>query len=116
MAAGEETTIFGDGHQTRDFIYVGDIVNAVLAAASRQGGVFNVGTGVETSVNALHAACRRVTGDEREPNYAEARPGDIRRSVTDPSLVQRELGWRVERSLDEGLRLTWEATQEGVQT
>jgi UDP-glucose 4-epimerase len=113
MAAGQETTIYGDGEQTRDFVYVGDIVRAVLAAADARGGVFNVGTGVETSVNELHAVCRRVTGDEREPRYAEARPGDIRRSVVDPSLAARELGWRAERSLQEGLRLTWEEVQAG---
>jgi UDP-glucose 4-epimerase len=111
MAAGEETTIFGDGEQTRDFIYVGDVVTAVLAAAKREGGVFNVGTGIETSINALHAACRRVAGDDREPTYEDERPGDIRRSVTDPSLAQRELGWRAETSLEEGLQLTWETLE-----
>jgi UDP-glucose 4-epimerase len=111
LADGEETTIFGDGGQTRDFIYVGDVVRAVLAAAEHAGGVFNVGTGVETSVNELHAACRRVTGIEREPDYAQERPGDIRRSVTDPALAARELGWRAEQSLDDGLRLTWKSLE-----
>src|SRR5439155_1166098 len=62
LAAGEETTIFGDGEQTRDFIYVGDVVHGVLAAAGHAGGVYNLGTGVETSINELHAVCRRVTG------------------------------------------------------
>jgi UDP-glucose 4-epimerase len=107
MAADAVTTIYGDGEQTRDFVYVGDVVQAVLAAADHQGGVFNVGTGVETSIAELHAVCRDVTGDEREPSYAEARPGDIRRSVTDPALARRELGWQAERSLEDGLRLTW---------
>jgi UDP-glucose 4-epimerase len=109
MAAGEETRIFGDGEQTRDFIYVGDIVQGVLAAAGHSGGVYNVGTGIETSVNELHAACRRVTGVDREPVYADARPGEISRSVVDPSLAARELGWRAAHSLEEGLRLTWES-------
>jgi UDP-glucose 4-epimerase len=111
MGADEETTIFGDGEQTRDFIHVGDVVTAVLAAADHRGGVFNVGTGVETSVNELHAACRRVTGSDRPPNYAEARPGDVRRSVTDPSRAASELGWRAEQALEDGLRLTWEAVK-----
>ena len=111
LAAGEDATIFGDGEQTRDFIYVGDVVDAVLAAGEQEGGVFNVGTGAETSVNELHAACRRVTGIEREPLYAEARPGDIRRSVTDPMLAERELGWHARQPLEEGLRLTWESLQ-----
>jgi UDP-glucose 4-epimerase len=112
LAGGEDTTIFGDGGQTRDFIYVGDVVRGVLAAVGHEGGIYNIGTGVETSVNELHAVCRRVTGIEREPAYAEARPGDIRRSVTDPALAARELDWRSEKSLEEGLRLTWESLQE----
>jgi UDP-glucose 4-epimerase len=114
LAAGEGTTIFGDGEQTRDFIYVGDVVLGVLAAAGHAGGIYNIGTGVETSVNELHAVCRRVTGIDQEPEYAEARPGDIERSVTDPALAARELGWRAEQSLEDGLRLTWESLQEAV--
>ena len=109
LAAGEGTTIFGSGRQTRDFIYVGDIVRGVLAAAEHAGGVYNIGTGVETSVNELHAVCRRVTGIDTEPAYAEERPGEIMRSVIDPALAARELGWRAEQSLEQGLRLTWDA-------
>ena len=112
LAAGEGTTIFGDGEQTRDFIYVGDVVRGVLAAVDYRGGVYNIGTGIETSINELHAVCRRVTGVDSEPVYAEERPGDIRRSVTDPLLAERELGWRVEHPLEDGLRLTWESLQE----
>ena len=114
LAAGEETTIFGDGKQTRDFIYVGDVVRGVLAAADHAGGIYNIGTGIETSVNELHAVCRRVTGIDREPEYAEARPGEIERSVIDPALAVRELGWRAEQSLEDGLRLTWKSLQEAV--
>jgi UDP-glucose 4-epimerase len=114
LAAGEETTIFGDGKQTRDFIYVGDVVRGVLAAADHAGGIYNIGTGIETSVNELHAVCRRVTGIDREPEYAEARPGEIERSVIDPALAARELGWRAEQSLEDGLRLTWKSLQEPV--
>ncbi len=107
MQAGESTTIFGDGEQTRDFIYVGDVVRAVLAAGGHEGGVYNVGTGVEKSINEVHEACRRVTGDDREPEYGPARAGDVLRSVIDPSLAGRELGWRAEHDLDSGLRETW---------
>jgi UDP-glucose 4-epimerase len=114
LAAGEKTTIFGDGEQTRDFIYVGDVVRGVLAAADHAGGIYNIGTGIETSVNELDAVCRRVTGINREPEYAKARPGDIGRSVTNPALAARELGWRAEQSLEDGLRLTWESLQEAV--
>ena len=107
MAGDEPTRIFGDGEQTRDFVYVGDVVRAVLAAAGHDGGVFNIGTGSETSVNALHALCHSVSGSAREPEYAPARPGEALRSVIDPSLADRELGWRSEVSLEDGLRETW---------
>jgi UDP-glucose 4-epimerase len=90
------------------------VVRGVLAAAEHSGGVYNIGTGVETSVNELHAVCRRVTGIDREPEYAEARPGEISRSVIDPGLAARELGWRAEQSLEDGLRLTWQSLQEAV--
>jgi UDP-glucose 4-epimerase len=111
LAAGDETTIFGDGEQTRDFVHVRDVVRAVLAAAGHDGGVFNVGTGVETSINELHAACRRVTGSDSKPAYESERPGEIRRSVTDPARAERELGWRAEHALEDGLRLTQEAAK-----
>ncbi len=109
MARGEGTQIFGDGSQTRDFVYVGDVVEALLAAVGVGGGVFNVGTGIETSINELHALCRRVSGSTRGPAYAAPRPGDALRSVVDPSLAARVLGWRARVQLEEGLRLTWAA-------
>ena len=109
LRAGEGVTIFGDGEQTRDFVYVGDVVAAILAAVGQDGGVFNVGTGVETSVNQLFEACRRVAGPELQPKYAAARPGEILRSVLDVSLAERKLGWQPRSSLEEGLRATWES-------
>jgi UDP-glucose 4-epimerase len=111
MAAGEPTQIFGDGQQTRDFVHVRDVVRAVLAAVGRDGGLYNVGTGQETSVNELHRLCRAVTGAGDEPEYGPARPGDVRRSVIDPGLAGRELGWQAETSLEQGLRETWEWTR-----
>jgi UDP-glucose 4-epimerase len=109
MRAGEPTQIFGDGKQTRDFVYVDDVVEAMLAAATDGPGVFNVGTGVETPIIELHELCRRVAGAERELEFAPPRPGDARRSVVDPALAARELGWRPQHSLDEGLEATWRA-------
>ena len=107
LRAGEGVTIYGDGEQTRDYVYVGDVVAAVLAALGRDGGVFNVGTGTETSVNELFEACRRVAGVEAEATHAPARAGDVIRSVLDVSRAERELGWRPQTSLADGLAKTW---------
>jgi UDP-glucose 4-epimerase len=107
MASGEETTIFGNGRQTRDFVHVDDVVQALLRA-SGVGGVFNVGSGVETSVVTLHERCRAVSGDERPPRMAPPRTGDLMRSALDVSLAERELDWRPQVELDEGLRRTWD--------
>jgi len=111
MAAGQPTTIFGTGEQSRDFVYVGDVVAGVLAAVGHDGGVFNIGTGVETSVNALHEACRLVTGFDEPPSYGPAREGDVLRSVIDPSRAWQELGWQPATSLAAGLATTWAATR-----
>jgi UDP-glucose 4-epimerase len=104
---GRTARIYGDGSQTRDYVYVGDVVAASVAAAEHDGGVFNVGTGAETSVLDLYEHIEDAAGTEREPEYAPPRPGELQRSVLDPSLAQRELAWRAERSLDEGLAATW---------
>ena len=109
LRAGDDVTIFGDGEQTRDYVYVGDVVAAVLAAMGGDGGVYNVGTGTETSVNELFDACRRIAGVEAEATHAPARPGDVLRSVLDVSRAERTLAWRPQTSLAEGLALTWAA-------
>jgi UDP-glucose 4-epimerase len=108
LAAGGEPKVFGDGSQTRDYVFVGDVVRAALAAVSGPAGVYNVGTGRETSVLELLATCCRVAGVEREPVFAPPRPGELHRSVLDPSLAARELGVEPETSLEDGLRATWE--------
>ena len=104
---GGTPTIYGDGRQTRDYVYVGDVVDAVLRAAVHDGGVYNVGTGVETSVLELYDEIQRATGIEQEPRHAAERLGELQRSVLDPAAAQRELGWRAQTSLAEGLRATW---------
>jgi UDP-glucose 4-epimerase len=107
LRAGENVRIFGDGEQERDFVYVGDVVDAVLASIGRDGGVYNVGTGEPTSVNTLFEGVRLAAGVEAEAEYADARPGDLLRSVLDVSRAERELGWRARTTLQDGLRLTW---------
>ena len=111
LAAGEPTAIFGDGEQTRDFVHVADVVSALLAGAGRRGGVFNVGTGAETSVNELHRLCAEAVGSRTEPRHEEPRPGDARRSVLDPEHASSELGWRAATSLARGIAATSAAEQ-----
>ncbi|MDX6486895.1 MAG: UDP-glucose 4-epimerase, partial [Gaiellaceae bacterium] len=104
---GGTPKIFGKGDQQRDYVYVGDVVRAVLAAAGHAGGVFNIGTGVATSVLELYEAIQRVSGIEREPELAPERLGELQRSVLDISLAGRELAWKPEQPLDDGLAETW---------
>jgi UDP-glucose 4-epimerase len=105
---GGTPTIFGEGLQTRDYVYVGDVVDAMLRALEQDAGVYNVGTGVETSVAGLYDAIRTASGVDREPAFAPARLGELQRSVLDASLAERELGWRPEHTLAGGLAATWE--------
>jgi len=100
--------VFGDGAQTRDYVFVGDIARATLAATGREGGVYNVGTGRETSVVELLDLCQRIAGTRFDATFMPARPGEIQRSVLDPSRAVDELGWRPEHSLEDGLRETYE--------
>ena len=105
---GGTPKIYGDGTQTRDYVFVGDVVQAMLAALEHDGGgVYNVGTGIETSVLELYEAIQRVSGISREPELAPARLGELQRSVLDPSLAERELGRRPEVDLLGGLAATW---------
>ncbi len=112
LARNEETVIYGDGGQSRDFVFVADIVSALLAAVGRGGGPYNVGSGVATTVAELFDACAAVAGSNAKPRLEAARLGDVRRSVLDPSLIERELGWRAAVTLAEGLGQTWDWTKE----
>jgi UDP-glucose 4-epimerase len=107
MAGGKQTVIFGDGRQSRDFVYVTDVVEALLAVVGEKGGPYNVGTGKDLTVSELHQACATVSGSTAEPLHEAARPGDIQRSVLDVSRIERERGWHAQVALDEGLRRTW---------
>jgi UDP-glucose 4-epimerase len=108
LADGEPGRIFGDGRQTRDYVYAGDVVRATLDAVGHTGGVFNVGTGVETSVLDLYDLCGVAAGVVLEPTFAEPRLGELQRSALDPSLAACTLGWQPEVTLERGLRETWE--------
>jgi UDP-glucose 4-epimerase len=107
---GGRPTVYGDGTQTRDYDYVGDVVAANLAAVETDTpGPYNVGTGVETSVLELVEALRAVGGGDSaafEPEFAPERPGEVQRIAIDPSRARDELGWEPRVALREGLELT----------
>ena len=106
---GDTPTVFGDGEQSRDFIYIEDIVNANLRAAMQPeavGHVFNVGTGGSSTLNQLLAELARITGREIHPNYTDSRPGDVRESLADISLLKAILGYQPTVPFGTGLERT----------
>jgi UDP-glucose 4-epimerase len=108
LSADGQPRIFGDGRQTRDYVYVGDVARATLAAIGQEGGVYNVGTGKETSVLELYELCRRVAGSDVEATHAPARLGELQRSVLDTVLAASELGFMAMVGLEDGLQATWD--------
>jgi UDP-glucose 4-epimerase len=100
-------TIYGDGEQTRDFVYVDDVVDAFVRAADRADGLLvNIGTGVETTVNELYELMARLTGAKDAPLRAPARTGEVLRSALDPGRAEIQLGWRPWTTLEEGVART----------
>ncbi len=108
LLEGKAARIFGDGSQTRDYVHAGDVARAMLAATERSGGVYNIGTAVETSVVELYERCQQAAEITLAPEHAPARMGELQRSVLDCSLAASELGWRPEVALTDGLRATWD--------
>lgn len=108
LLKGETGRIYGDGLQTRDYIFVGDVVRANLAAVSTPAacGAINIGTGRETSVVELYDRIRRLVGSQIAPLHVDPKDGEVRRNVLDPSRAQRVLGWKPSVTLDEGLAAT----------
>ena len=109
LLRGEPITINGEGTQTRDYVFVGDVVRAFVAALGREGsGVYNVGTGVETDVNALFRHINHFTGAGAEEVHGPAKPGEQQRSVLDISHTSEALDWRPEVDVETGLGRTVE--------
>jgi UDP-glucose 4-epimerase len=108
LKEGGRPTVFGDGTQTRDYIYVGDVVSAALAAGDADAtGPINIGTGVETNVLKLIEALKGLSGnDSFEPNFEPERTGEVQRITIDATRAERELNWRAEMGLEDGLRVT----------
>jgi UDP-glucose 4-epimerase len=114
LLEGEPCRIFGDGSQSRDYVYVGDVTRATLAALDGDvGGVLNVGTGIATSVLDLYEVCRRVAGSDAEPVHEAARAGELGRSVLDGEGAAAAIGFRAETSLADGVAATWQSLQPG---
>lgn len=116
LLKGEPPVIHGDGRQSRDFTYVGDVVNANLAAAAApvaDGRIYNIAGGKEHSILELVHLLQSHIGNSTEVVHAPPRPGDVRASCADPSLAEKELGWRAQVTLEDGLHQTieWLKTQ-----
>ena len=108
LARGEQAKIFGDGVQTRDYVYVGDVARATTSTLGQDSGVFNVGTGRETSVVELYELCAKVAGSDTPAEHAPARLGELQRSFLDPERAAHELGFSAMVELEDGLRATWD--------
>jgi UDP-glucose 4-epimerase len=105
VLAGQPPLVYGDGTQTRDYVYVGDVVRAFVAAADRsRPGTWNVGTGTETTVLDLIAVIGQTAGVEVTPEFAAARPGELLRSSVAPGLAADETGWHPQTELADGVR------------
>jgi UDP-glucose 4-epimerase len=107
LLGGGTPRVFGDGRQTRDYVYVGDIVEAFLAGASSEArGTYNIGTAVETSVLELGRLLAGICEREFDPQMSPPRPGEIQRIAIDSARAASELGWRSRTTLEQGLRAT----------
>jgi UDP-glucose 4-epimerase len=114
LHSGRAPKLFGHGKPTRDYVYVADVVSALLAASGRSG-TYNVATGVETDVMTVWSELREAAGSQLEPQLADLRPGELRHSCLDTGLAERELGWRAEVPIADGLRLAYDALVEGFE-
>lgn len=113
MLNQQQCTIDGDGEQKKDYLYVGDIVRANIAALTRGDGlVANLGTGAGITVNHIFQTLSKATANEIEPRYGPPRPGDVRNFWLDYGLAKRELGWEPKVSFEEGVRLTVESLRD----
>ena len=116
LYTGQAPKLYGHGEPTRDYVYVADVVRALLAASGRSG-TYNIATGVETDVMTVWRELSAAAGKQIEPELADLRPGELQHSCLDVTRAERELGWRAQVPIADGLRLTYEAlVQEFEQT
>ncbi|MDG1839398.1 MAG: NAD-dependent epimerase/dehydratase family protein [Dehalococcoidia bacterium] len=109
MLANKDVTIFGTGEDTRDYIFVDDIVAILIKAATEDPGLYLAGTGVETSTNQIFNTLKKITGYDKLPVYQPARSGDVARSSLSSKKAQQLWGWKPEIDLEDGLTktVTW---------
>ena len=107
MLAGEPVTIFGDGNQTRDYVFIDDVVHAFVQAMERGSGkLVNIGTGLETSVNHLYQLLADIIGYDEEPEFGPLPPGELRRIALDICKAPSAIGWKPWTHLEDGLAET----------
>jgi UDP-glucose 4-epimerase len=115
VLAGERLVIYGDGTQTRDFVYVGDAVAAFLAAADQgRPGIWNFGTGIESSVLDLARLIGETAGRAVDPQFAPARPGELQRSALAAERAERDLGWKPAVGVADGVRRVYRWIEAGA--
>ncbi|NLF25781.1 MAG: NAD-dependent epimerase/dehydratase family protein, partial [Deltaproteobacteria bacterium] len=115
LLEGQVPVIYGSGEQTRDFVFVKDVARAVrLACDTKVQGIFNIGTGRETSVNSLYEMIIKSLGSTQKAEYQQERRGEQMRSCIDATLARNSFGWQPEFSIEEGVKLTCEWFRSGV--
>ena len=115
VLAGKQPVIYGDGTQTRDYVYVGDVVAAFLAAADRgRPGTWNIGTATEVSVLDLATSIGEIAGRPVEPVFAPMRPGELQRSALAVKRARKDLGWQARTGLADGIRAVYQWIEAGT--
>lgn len=107
ILSSEECLVFGDGKQTRDYVYVGDVARASVLSLGVTEGIYNIGTEIETSVNGLIDELKVASGEEFGVRYLDSRPGEVQSISLDIKLARKALGWMPETGLREGINNTW---------
>lgn len=113
---GERPVIYGDGKQTRDFVYVDDVLSAIEKAlfSKSETRIFNIGSGKGYSVNQIFEILKKISGFKGEPEFKEERKGEVRHTLADISKAQIELRWKPEISIEDGLKRTFEYIKGGL--
>lgn len=116
LLSNREAIVNGDGLQTRDYVYVSDVVDANVAALTGKPGAYNIGTGAQNSVNDIYSAIASACGNDEEPKHGPAKPGEQMHSCLDIALAREELGWSPKVMLQEGITKTVDHFRAGTRS